>query len=258
MSTLFSGASISETGGINGAKGDQTGKEVRTTNAYMHSLGWRVFRHPNSNIAYWIGENARVMAERDFFGYGQADRTSGYIACKNAGWEPKNVNYNCNLDCSELVRTCIACAMEQDIVDFNTASEPSVLLSLGFEEVKSWSLDSLCFGDIVCTKSKGHTEVVTSKNNSRAEATTPSQNNVAIDSAKSKSNNYNRKFTTTANLNMRTGAGTSKSIITTLPEGTDVKCNGYFTTYNDKDWLVVVAEVNGKSYTGYCHENYLE
>lgn len=163
MSVLFSSASLDENGGISGGKsGDQTGKEVRTTNAYQHSQGWRIFRYPNSNIAYWIGTNARVMADNNNFGYDQSQRSTGYEASKSAGWEPANVTTPCELDCSSFVRTAVACALEKDIANFNTETEPNVLLNLGFIEITGTPLSELKLGDIVCTVGKGHTEIVSS------------------------------------------------------------------------------------------------
>ena len=163
MATYFSSACKDERGKYTGGKaGDQTGKEVRTTKAYNHKLGWRIFRHPNPNIAYWIGTNARVMADNNCFGYDQLERLSGYNRAKAAGWEPKNVKSLCELDCSSFVRTAVACALEKDIPNFNTASEPSVLLNLGFVEITGTPLSQLQLGDIVCTPRKGHTEIVSS------------------------------------------------------------------------------------------------
>ena len=51
-------------------------------------------------------------------------------------------------------------------------------------------------------------------------------------------------------LNLRSGAGISKDIIETMPNGSKVKCYGYYTC----DWLYVVSE-SGK--TGFCHGDYL-
>jgi hypothetical protein len=102
------------------------------------------------------------MANNNNFGYDQGQRSTGYNAAKAAGWEPAKVATPCEVDCSSMVRTCVACAMEKDIADFNTASEPSVLLSLGFKEITGTPLSQLQLGDIVCTKSKGHTEIVCS------------------------------------------------------------------------------------------------
>lgn len=163
MAVYFSGASIDERGQISGGKaGDQNGREVRTTKAYMHPQGWRVFRHPDKNIAYWIGTNAKSIADNDNYGYDQSQRLTGYYAAINAGWEPKNVKAPCELDCSSDVRTCVACALEREIPNFNTSTEANVLLGLGFVEVKNWTLDTLQLGDILVTKTKGHTEVVSS------------------------------------------------------------------------------------------------
>lgn len=162
MAVYFSGASIDERGQISGGKAGDQGNEVRTCKAYNHKLGWRVFRYPNANIAKWIGTNAKVMADNQNFGYDQSQRLTGYNAAIKAGWEPANVKTPVEVDCSSLVRTCVACALEREIPNFNTSTEPNILIGLGFIEIKNWTLDSLQVGDIVCTKSKGHTEVVSS------------------------------------------------------------------------------------------------
>lgn len=156
MAMYLAEAYLAENGTVNGKKGDQA-NEIRLSTPYMHRLGWKVFRHPDAEIAKWIGINARVIAQNQNFGYGWNDRTSGYNACVNAGWEPALVNEPCNLDCSEKVRTCVACALEKHIPDFNTASEPRVLLSLGFIEVTDGSRQH---GDIWCTPVQGHTAIL--------------------------------------------------------------------------------------------------
>lgn len=161
MEVLFSGACQDENGKYwNGKAGDQTRKEVRTRTAYNHNYGWRIFRYPVPEIAYWIGTNARVIADNDNYGYDQWDRLTGYEEAKKVGWEPANVTTPCELDCSSMVRTVIACALEKDIPNFNTENEPMVLLSLGFYEITGTALNKLQKGDIVCTKKKGHTEIV--------------------------------------------------------------------------------------------------
>lgn len=163
MGVQFAEASQDERGKYSGGQaGDQTGKEVRVSNAYNHKLGWRIFRHPNANTAKWIGTNALNIANNAHFGYDQGQRDTGYNACKNAGWEPRNVHYDVELDCSSMVRTCIACALEKDISNFNTSTEASVLLSLGFREITGTALSALQLGDILVTKTKGHTVTVCS------------------------------------------------------------------------------------------------
>jgi hypothetical protein len=163
MIVQFAGACHDENGKYTGGKaGDQTGKEIRITSAYEHKLGWRIFRYPKANIAKWIGTNAKTIANNDKFGYDQGQRNTGYAASKAAGWEPAKVKTACELDCSSDARTCIACALEKDIPDFNTVTEPAVLLSLGFEEITGTPLSELKLGDILVTPKKGHTEIVCS------------------------------------------------------------------------------------------------
>lgn len=61
-------------------------------------------------------------------------------------------------------------------------------------------------------------------------------------------------YATTANLNMRVGAGTSKTILKTLPKGTKVQCYGYYTAVNGAKWLYVTAD----GQTGFCSSAYLK
>ena len=74
------------------------------------------------------------------------------------------------------------------------------------------------------------------------------------DKAKSKNPNYAKKFKTTANVNLRIGAGTNKSIVNVVPKGTTVTCYGYYTNVDKNDWLYVVY---GK-YEGYIIKKYLK
>ena len=167
----FSGASIDENGKASGGKaGDQTGKEVLTRKVYTHSKGWRIFRHPDASVAAAIGSYAKAIADNNCFGYDQGQRATGYTASKAAGWNPAKVTTNVELDCSSMVRTCVACALKADVSDFNTASEASVLLKLGFTEITGTAVTDLVVGDICVTKTKGHTETVSSSTNSRAAA----------------------------------------------------------------------------------------
>lgn len=60
-------------------------------------------------------------------------------------------------------------------------------------------------------------------------------------------------YITTANLNLRSGAGTGKSIITTMPRGSKVVCYKYYAKVNGQKWYLVEY---GK-YVGYCSSKYL-
>lgn len=65
---------------------------------------------------------------------------------------------------------------------------------------------------------------------------------------------YNGSYKTTSNLNLRTGAGANKSIVTVIPKGTSIVCNGYYSKAKDQDWLFVQY---GK-YTGFVSKKYLK
>lgn len=80
--------------------------------------------------------------------------------------------------------------------------------------------------------------------------TTTSTSKSTIDYAESFNQILKRSYVTTANLNMRTGASTSKKVITVIPKGATVHCYGYFT----KDWLYV--QYNGL--VGFCNKKYLK
>lgn len=76
-----------------------------------------------------------------------------------------------------------------------------------------------------------------------------------VDVAKHRDVSLSGSYKTTAELNMRTGAGTNKGIMLTIPKGKSVQCYGYFNKdASDTKWLYVVY--NGK--TGYCSSQYLK
>ena len=77
------------------------------------------------------------------------------------------------------------------------------------------------------------------------------------DAAKSYSKSLSGTYKTTANLNIRKGAGTTKAKITTIPKGTAVKCYGYYTSVLGVKWLYVQFTYNGITYTGYASSKYL-
>lgn len=79
----------------------------------------------------------------------------------------------------------------------------------------------------------------------------------AKDAASSFNKGLAKSYKTTANLNMRHGAGTNKQIIVTLPKGTNVRCYGYYSMAQATKWLYVVAVVNNTEYTGFCSSAYL-
>lgn len=74
-----------------------------------------------------------------------------------------------------------------------------------------------------------------------------------VDSAKCKNAQFAGTYKTTSNLNLRTGAGTGKGIITTIPSGSEVQNYGFYTEVNGIPWYLVAY---GKL-SGYCSSKYL-
>lgn len=88
--------------------------------------------------------------------------------------------------------------------------------------------------------------------------TTTKKKVTAKDSAKSFNKNLAGTYKTTDALNIRTGAGTSKAILVTVPKGTKVQCYGYYTTVSGVKWYYVQFTYNKILYTGFCSSKYLK
>lgn len=72
--------------------------------------------------------------------------------------------------------------------------------------------------------------------------------------AQRKSASYNKAYKTTADLNMRSGAGTDFPVLTTLPQGSAFRCYGFYNVVGSTVWLF--GEAEGKK--GYCSKVYLK
>ena len=88
-----------------------------------------------------------------------------YDKSKPYGWDCSKVKVASDVDCSTLVRACVAYALQRDIPWFSTLNEIEKLSETGeFEilrdEKYSQSPDYLLRGDILCTATQGHTLVV--------------------------------------------------------------------------------------------------
>ena len=147
-----------------GEAGDQTGKEVKTQPWYMNKKGWRVFRPKSSEIAQKLVYDMKAACENSNIGYDQSQRNTLYNVSKPFGFDCAEVAVPCECDCSSLVRVCVLYSGIK-VNDFNTASEPTRLLATGeFDEMVGEeytdSPDRLKEGDILVTRTKGHTCVV--------------------------------------------------------------------------------------------------
>lgn len=158
-------ARIDENGKAHGGKaGDNNGKEVVVSNWYNHKKGWVVLRPKNAAKAEKIAECMEDAAANDCIGYNQYRRLTLYDAVRGSGFrcDKANLKKNVETDCSALVRVCLAYAGIHT-ANFTTGNQRKIMLATGaFEEIKAASANSklLKRGDILITKTKGHTAIV--------------------------------------------------------------------------------------------------
>lgn len=278
MAVLVGSARIDENGKSSGGKaGSQTSKEISTQNWYLHSKGWVLIRPKDSNAAEKIAKNMEYACDSDYVGYDQSQNTTLASEAKKYGYDISKVKTPCETDCARLVRVCCLYA-GIEVGDFYTGNMKNYLEKTGKFEVLTSdkyckSSDYLKRGDILVTKTKGHTVVVLSNgvkassdkvtvsngNTTTAAATntnTTSKSPVSIkvDPAKSFDKTLHGNYKTTANLNMRAGAGTSKKILTIIPKDGKVTCYGYYTSVNGVKWYYVMY----KTFSGFVSSKYLK
>ena len=263
VSIIFGSARSSETGGINGTKGDQNnGKEVSTQTYYNHSKGWYVLRANNADTRAKLAKAMSDACNNNKIGYGQSDRLTGWNEAGKVGYDMSKISNACNVDCSELVRCCVRYATGKDIGDIYTGNERSVLLNTGlFTDVTSKVTAStgagLYNGDILVTKTKGHTGIIVSGGgSSSASSGTKATSGTKVATADYKDSSLAGTYTVTgcSKLNMRADAGTQASVITVLSKGEKVKNYGYYSKSGDTKWLYVAY---GKL-TGFVSSKYLK
>lgn len=174
MTIYVGSARIDERGKAHGGNaGDQTGKEVSTQAYYKHSKGWVVLRAKSAEKANKIAKDMLYACANHNIGYDQYQRDTLYDVAKEVGFNCSKVNKRVETDCSALVRVCCAYA-GIDVSNFRTVNERKVLLDSGeFEDVTSKVNTStgkgLCIGDILVTKTRGHTVVVVKGATKRSE-----------------------------------------------------------------------------------------
>ena len=178
MAVKVGSARIDENGKTHGGKaGDQNGKEVSTQAWYRHKKGWRVLRCKSADKADKIARAMQAACDNANIGYDQYQRDTLYNLAKTVDFDPGKVKTPCETDCSALVRVCLAYA-GITVKNFRTPNEASILLRSGefIERKESRYPDQSGYlrrGDILVTRTQGHTVIVLS-NGSKAE-TTPAE-----------------------------------------------------------------------------------
>lgn len=80
----------------------------------------------------------------------------------------------------------------------------------------------------------------------------------SLKAAKSKDKSLNGSYELIENGSLYHGPSTSYEKMVDLPEGSKVRCYGYYTEVNNIKWLYVQITYNKVTYTGFCPEEILE
>lgn len=169
MAIMVSSARSDERGKFSGGKaGDQ--KQVSKTNdtkgevsmqaMYTHSKGWYILRPKSAEHANKIAELGIKAANNANIGYSQ----SGRLGVVKHGI---NTKVKANADCSSLARQVVKEATGKDPGNFTTSNEAKILMATGLFEKSTYvnqKKTPVYNGDILVTKTKGHTVMVVSGN----------------------------------------------------------------------------------------------
>lgn len=163
MPVIIGSARTGESGLVNQKAGDQkNGAEVSTQNFYVHSKGWYVLRAKSQTIANKLASAMDKACKNNNIGYDQFNRNTLYNSVKSKSFDPSEAKSPIETDCSALVRVCLAYAGVM-VQDFNTATEKAVIEKTGkFTTHKYSNGFELKKGDILVTQTKGHTAIVVS------------------------------------------------------------------------------------------------
>ena len=266
MSIMVGSARIDERGNASGgAAGDQkqtsatndlTG-EVSMQKMYSHSKGWYILRPKSAAHAVKMADLMKAACNNANIGYDQGNRLGvvqhGIMTA---------VKTEC--DCSSLVREVVKEATGKDPGNFTTANEAASLEATGLFESKrsyvSQSATPVYDGDVLVTKTKGHTVIVVCGSARKAASgssgtSAPSISTAKIESAKGFDKTLAGTYKTIGSLYLRAGAGKGKLELVIMPNNTTVRNYGYYTLVDGMKWLYVQTTVKGVTYTGFCSSN---
>ena len=165
MAVRVGSARIDSRGKASGDKaGDQTGKEVAIENYYVHKQGWYVVRAKKAAVREKIAQDMEYACANKYIGYDQGENQTLWHVAGKVGYNCSKVKTPCETDCGRLDRVCVWYAGVK-APDFNTETLAKVLAATGeFEVLKDAkhcnSSAYLKRGDILVTRTKGHTVVV--------------------------------------------------------------------------------------------------
>lgn len=142
------------------SKTNDTKGEVSMQAMYTHRKGWIIVRPKKVSHADAIADGGTRAANNPNIGYSQSDKL-GVVK------HGINTKVKTNADCSSLVRQAVREATGRDPGNFTTANEAKVLTATGLFTKTAYinqKKTPVYNGDILVTKTKGHTVIVVSGN----------------------------------------------------------------------------------------------
>ena len=282
MATIYMGhASIDENGNASGGTaGDQTGKEVCKRTWYSKPWDYMAI-YPDADIREKMASLMEDACANDNIGYDQNQRNTLHTKAKAASYKISSITSACECDCSSLINTiCVAAGIgSYGSNGWTTSTMKSKLTALGFVIITSSTYltsSAYCLRGAIYVKSASHTAMgltngdsyaktlskaglsTTTTSSSSSSSSSSTTSKTATKSASKKDSSLAGTYKTTANLNMRNGAGTSYTSMVVLPKGTSVKNYGYYSLDSSgTKWLYVQVTYNSVKYTGFCSSKYL-
>ena len=270
MSTLAGWASINEKGTVSGGKpGDQTKKEVKT-GAYYNFGQTVVLRFKDRSKAKKYAAFIKAVCQNEHVGYCQAHKTSLSTQLNKVGWDVSKLKTNCEVDCSELTRCglfYVGIIINSNVYTGNMISK--YMATGEFEKLTDSKYlsggDYNLTGDIavreghhtISVLSDGAKSKSIAKKEDAKKEETKKETIGKVEAAKSYDRSYAGTYivnTKSEALALRTGAGESKTKITSMKKGSSVECYGYYTKVGKVKWYYVTA---GK-YQGIASREYLK
>ena len=230
------GARINEYGTTEGGKaGDQNGKECMVEPWYKHEKGWYVLRAKDRSVAKLIAKDMRAICENNKIGYSYWEHCYGlYNESKQYGFDASKVTTSCDTNCAKAVLVCVKYA-GVNVGDFSTSDEMDKLLATGkFDVFKDSEHCDKTFllleGDILVTRTKGHTVVVLNDGK-------------AMEFIKWKSSTeYCGNYKVTGNANLRVYPSMNADIITVVDANLIVFSDGIVVAHEDRLWYHILLD----------------
>lgn len=162
MSVRIGHASISENGTVNGAKGDQTGREVCIRTFYSRPWDY-VAIHPDATVREKHAKAIEAACANDNIGYSQSNRNTLNILAKAAGYDLSKVG-KCNCDCSSLQNVAAVASGASGATygsnGWTTSTMKAALQKLGYKiitEATYLASSAYCVRGAIYVKASSHT-----------------------------------------------------------------------------------------------------